>query len=89
MAKAISYVVLPCGGYPDTAGDYIPCATRNDVAGELVDYGYHENPSVFVYKVTRGETPEKVISELSTDPDPYPDFVVSRGIRGGIIWDHA
>ena len=89
MSRATGYVVLPAGGYPDTASDYIACPTRDDVAAELVDYGYLDNPSVWAYKVTRGNTAESVIADLSSNPDPYPDFVVSRGARGGVIWQNA
>ena len=89
MSKAIGYAVLPAGGYPDTASDYIACATRDAVAAELVDYGYTDNPSIWVYKVTRGQTAAAVIAELSTNPDPYPDFVVSPGARGGVVWSNA
>lgn len=88
-APTQSYVVLPHGGYPDTATDYVACPTRADVEGQLVDYGWMDNPGVFVYKVTRGETPESVIAALASDPDPYPDWVVERGPRGGIQWNRA
>lgn len=89
MAKAIGYVVLPHGGYPDTANDYVACATRADVEGQLVDYGWMDNPGVSVYKVTRGETAEGVIAELTESADPYPDWIVSRGPMGGVAWERV
>ena len=89
MAKAISYVVLPFGGYADTALDYVECATRADVEAQLVDYGWMNNPSVHVYKVTKGETAASVIAELVASRDPYPDYSVDRGPRGGVQWNIA
>jgi hypothetical protein len=89
MSRAIGYVVLPFGGYPDVPGDYLAKATRADVEAELVDYGWMVNPSIYVYKVTAGETAESVITELSLNPDPYPDFLVERGPRGGTVWTIA
>lgn len=88
-ARAIGYVVLPHGGYPDTVGDYVACDTRADVERELVDYGWMDNPGVFVYVVTKGETYPGVIDALASSPDPYPDYVVERGPRGGVQWNHA
>ena len=88
-ARATSYVVLPHGGYPDTASDYIECATRADVEAHLIDYGWMDNPGVFCYIVTAGERPADVIAALASSPDPYPDYVVERGPRGGIQWNAA
>lgn len=87
--RAIGYVVLPYGGYPDTASDYVACSTRADVEEQLTDYGWMDNPGVHVYKVMSGETANSVIAELSGNPDPYPDYVVERGARGGIAWSLA
>lgn len=87
--RAIGYVVLPYGGYPDTASDYVACATRADVEAQLIDYGWMDNPGVHAYKVMPGETATSVIADLSTSPDPYPDYVVERGARGGIVWSRA
>lgn len=89
MSRASSYVVLPHGGYPDTATDYETCATRADVEAKLEDFGWMNNPGITVYKVMPGETPVEVIADLSTSPDPYPDFVVERGPRGGTVWSIA
>jgi hypothetical protein len=89
VSRAIGYVVLPHGGYPDTASDYLARATRAAVEAELVDYGWMNNPAISVYKVTAGQTAESVIAELSTNPDPYPDYVVERGPRGGTVWTIA
>lgn len=87
--RTIGYVVLPHGGYPDTAGDYVACPTRADVEAQLVDYGWMDNPGVFVYRVTTGETMEGTIQALVESGDPYPDWVVERGPRGGIQWNQA
>ena len=85
-ARAIGYVVRLFGGYPDTASDYIECATRAAVEAELVDYGWRDNPAVWVYVVTKGQTAAEVIAALVVDPDPYPDYFVERGPRGGVRW---
>ena len=82
--RATGYVVLPFGGYPDTATDYVVCATRADVSAWLVDYGWMDNPPISVYVVTKGETAQSVIEELAASSDPYPDYIVSRGPRGGV-----
>lgn len=87
--RAIGYVVLPHGGYPDTASDYVPCATRADVEAQLVDYGWMDNPGVYVYTVVAGRDAAGVIADLAGNPDPYPDYVVERGPRGGIQWNRA
>lgn len=87
--RTTGYVVLPHGGYPDTSADYVFCNTRAEVASELVDYGYMKNPGVFVYVVSAGESAESVIEQLSTSPDPYPDYVVEYGPRGGVQWNRA
>ena len=89
MSRAIGYVVLPFGGYPDVPGDYLARATRADVEAELVHYGWMNNPAISVYKVTAGQTAASVIAELSTSLDPYPDFTVGRGPRGGTVWTIA
>ena len=89
MSKAISYVVLPFGGYPDTASDYKACATRADVESELSDFGWMDNPAIHVYKVTAGETPESVIATLVESGDPYPDYFVEFGPRSGVRWELA
>lgn len=90
MSRAIAYVVLPYGGYPDTAADYIECPTREAVEAELVDFGWMQNPAVSVYKVTKGETAAEVIAQLvESSGDPYPDWVVEYGPRGGIRWERA
>lgn len=90
MARAIAYVVLPYGGYSDTAADYVACDTRADVEAQLVDYGWMDNPGVWVYKVTKGQSPAEVIAELAESADPYPDYVVTRR-RGGYTarWERA
>lgn len=87
--RTVAWIVLPHGAYPDTASDYVACATRADVERELVDYGWLDNPGVFVYRVVKGETTEGRIAELASSPDPYPDFVVERGPRGGVQWNIA
>lgn len=87
--RAVSYVVLPHGGYPDTASDYVECPTRADVEAQLVDYGWMENPAVTVFVVTKDETPAGVIHELTQSSDPYPDWVVEYGPRSGVRWVRA
>ncbi len=89
MAKATGYLVRHWNAYPDEALSYIPCATRAEVEDQLIDYGYMENPGVHVYKLTKGETASRTIADLIVDPDPYPDYVVERGPRGGVQWNIA
>lgn len=88
-ARAIGYIVLPHGGYPDTAADYVYCPTRADAEAQLVDYGYLDNPGVYCYVMVKGDSPESVIESLASSPDPYPDYVIERGPRGGIVWSAA
>lgn len=87
--RTTGYVVLPYGGYPDTESDYVECATRRGVEAQLVDYGWMDNPVVSVYRVVDGESPASVIRELAASHDPYPDWVVERGPRGGVQWNRA
>lgn len=79
--RATAYVVLPIGGYPDTASDYVECATRAEVEAQLTDFGYLDNTGLWVYTVVKGQTPARVIAELVESGDPYPDWIVefSRG----------
>jgi hypothetical protein len=86
MTKATGYVVLPYGGYPDTASDYVYCPTRATVEAKLVDFGWMANPAIHVYKITRGETAETVIAQLVASGDPYPDYSVEFGACGGVVW---
>jgi len=86
---AAHYVVLPAGAYADTVSDYIACATRAEVAAQLVDYGYLSNPAVSVFTVPKGYTGEHVIASLAQNVDPYPDYIVERGPRGGVQWNRA
>ena len=89
MAKAIGYVVIQSMGYSDTRADYAICKNRAAVEAELLDFGYMQNPGVFVYIVTRGQTADTVIDALVKSHDPYPDYVVERGPRGGVRWERA
>jgi hypothetical protein len=74
------YWVLQVNGYSDTRRDYARASNRDAVALELVDLGYLENPAVTVYAGDRTPWAEE---------DPYPDWVVSRGPRGGVRWERA
>ena len=89
MTKAIGYVICQSGGYPDDRNSYKPCATRALVEAELVDYGWLENPGLYVYKLAAGQSAESVIDQLIESRDPYPDYIVERGPRGGIRWERA
>lgn len=89
MARAIGYYVIQYNGYKDTANEWTYCKTRYDVECQLVDYGWMDNPGVQVFKMVKGDTPELVIKALITADDPYPDYVVERGPRGGIQWNKA
>lgn len=74
------YWVLQASGYSDTQRDYTPAASRAAVAAELVDLGYLDNPAVTVFVGER---------EPWAESDPYPDWQVSRGVRGGVNWERA
>jgi len=78
--KAVKWWVLQANGYPDTFGDYSACEDRREVQEQLIDLGYLENPAVTVFSGARRPW---------TETDPYPDWVVSRGPRGGVNWDRA
>lgn len=85
----VAYVVLPFGGYADTAADYVDCMTRADVEAQLVDYGWMNNPAVHVFIRLRSESFAGRVRELVESKDPYPDYVVERGPRGGVQWNRA
>jgi hypothetical protein len=88
--RATAYVVRQHGGYPDDVSSYKVCATRAEVEAELVDLGYMDNPGVWVYKCTKADkSPSEVIQQLANNPDPYPDWVVEFGPRGGVQWSIA
>ena len=89
MAKAIGYVVLHSMDYSDIPENFVPCRTRADVEAQLVDLGYMRNPGVWAYKVTKGVTAQELITELVESHDPYPDFTVEYGPRGGYVWQCA
>lgn len=75
-----AYWVLQVRGYSDTAADYSPLGRKADITEHLIDLGYLDNPAVTVYDGSR---------EPWNEEDPYPDFVVSRGPRGGVVWERA
>ena len=89
MAKAIGYIVRHAMDYPDDRASYIPCKTRALVEDQLVDLGWMDNPGVFVYTYVAGGNAAAVIDELIESRDPYPDYVVERGPRGGVRWERA
>ena len=89
MSQRIAYVVRHYSSYPDTPSDYVDCMTRADVAAQLVDLGYMQNPGVYVYIRLRSESFAGRVRELCEDVDPYPDYVVERGPRGGVRWERA
>ena len=88
MAKAIGYIVLHAGSYSDTRSSFIPCKTR-DAVENRVQLGWNDEPGVWIYTVTRGQTADAVIDALVESRDPYPDYVVKRGPRGGYVWQRA
>ncbi len=76
------YWIMVNGGYPDTYGDYMP-ATSLEHAKELArrDYGgYWEFGGAFIYSGSRAPW---------TEQDPYPDYVLEQGPRGGIRLERA
>lgn len=77
MAK---WHVLQANGYSDTQADYVTVSGKDAAEAELIDFGYLDNPAITVYAGER---------EPWTEDDPYPDFIVSRGPRGGIRWQRA
>lgn len=90
----MAYLVLAHNGYADTATDYVPAASKAEVEAQLPDFGWMQNPGVTVYVVPKGIAPAEYALELAGSVlvgtvDPYPDFVVERGPRGGIRWERA
>lgn len=74
------YWVLQFNDYSNDSKSFTPCNNRSEVASELIDLGYLDNPAVTVFDGTRTPWDEE---------DPYPDFIVSRGPRGGVNWERA
>ncbi len=77
------YWVRTHGGYPDTQSDYIAANSKRECAEVgLIDLGYLDNPGAFVYLNDGVNMPWESI-------DPYPDWVIERGPRGGVRWETA
>jgi hypothetical protein len=72
------YWVLQYRSYPDEVGSYTLTTGRAETESQLIDYGWLENTAIMVYDEDRRPWDEV---------DPYPDWVVSRGPRGGIRWE--
>ena len=89
MSNTTGYLVVQAFAYMNDPESYTFCKTRREVEAQLVDFGYLDNPGVFVFKIVRGKRPEDVIEDLTLDTDPYPDYVVERGPRGGVRWEYA
>lgn len=87
--RAIGYLVLPFGAWHDNEADYVHCQRRDDVVAQLADMGWMANPAVPVWKLVEGEEPMRKARELSADVDPYPDWLVERGPRGGVVWSRT
>jgi len=87
--RAAGYLVVQAMDYKDDPASYTYCRTRADVAAQLIDFGYLENPAVQVFALNVGEDPHTSALVLSRILDPYPDWVVSRGPRGGVVWERA
>ena len=77
---ARGYWVIGALGYPDTKSDYEHAPTRADVRPLDGPGDYLPYPDVFVYHGER---------EPWDEHDAYPDWRVSRGPRGGIVWERA
>lgn len=74
------YHVLKPGGYPDTLDDYETVTNKAAVADEIPHAMWGLGESVHVFHGERAPWEER---------DPYPDWVVSRGPRGGVRWEPA
>lgn len=75
------YFVLPVGGYADTRADFIPANSQRECAEVgLFDLGYLDNPGAHIFVGSR---------EPWTEVDPYPDYYIERGPRGGLRWESA
>lgn len=75
------YWVRAMGGYPNDPDAYMPANSKRECAEiGLVDFGYLDNPGAWVYV---GNT-----APWASD-DPYPDWVIERGPRGGVRWEQA
>jgi hypothetical protein len=78
---APKYWVLMSGAESDTPHDYVPTYNRADcvtLARESADWAIE--PGAHVFAGSR---------EPWTEEDPYPDFTVTRGARGGYRWEVA
>ena len=76
------YWVLVSGGYPDTYSNYM-AATSLEHAKELARRyydGYSDFAGVFIYSGARAPW---------TEQDPYPDYILEQGPRGGIRLERA
>lgn len=87
--RPAGYLVVQAMDYKDDPSSFKFCATRAAVELELVDFGYLDNPGVQVFVLSEGDVPTDVITSLVVSSDPYPDFVVERGPRGGVQWNRA
>lgn len=75
MAK--QHVLTP-GGYPDTFADYVTFDSKREVIEYLNQSFGWDSAHVF-----HGER------EPWNEVDPYPDFALERGPRGGWSWNIA
>ena len=76
------YYILTPGGYPDTQADYIPATSlehAKDITRKFCD-GYLDPACSHVFSAQR---------EPWTEQDPYPDYVVYQGPRGGMAVERA
>lgn len=83
------WVVHESGAYSNDPSSYKSVSTRAEVEAMLPDYGWMSNPGLYVYRVLPGTDVEKYILDLSSKPDPYPDFLVAFGPKSGIRWEHC
>ena len=84
-----TYLVVQAMDYKTDPESFKVCYNRHAVESELIDYGYMENPAVQVYNVPVGVDPHDYAYSLAGDVDPYPDWIVERGPRGGVKWERA
>lgn len=76
------YWVLVAGMYSDTKDDYMAADSQAhaiQIARRAGD-GFLGSPGAHVYDGLR---------EPWDESDPYPDYTVTQGPRGGMVWERA
>ena len=76
------YWVLLAGAYPDVQSEYVAASSLEHATALARHYydGYSDFGGAHVYRGTRAPW---------TEQDPYPDYVIYQGPRGGMAVERA